>query len=371
MGKNILLLNDRLTGGGAEQILQQIAADLVQRGHRVTIWSPEGNREQLAQRYGAAVRWRRWPLWTADKERWSAGWILQKAVQTVMECFVFRLRRWDAVAAMKEGPCMRRAGRLRAKRKLAWVHTDYQTLHWTVWSFRSDEHELRCMQGFDRVVCVSDAVRRSVIAVVGDPGNLCVRENPIDCAAIRRKAAEETPDALPPGDRPLLVAVGRLHAGKRFDLLLDVCRELARERRFALWIVGGGEEEAALRRQIEDGGLDFARLVGQRDNPYPYIAAADWLVSASESESYGLTVQEAQILGVPVLACACPAIAESLDERCGRLVGLGRDELRDGLREILDHPELGAAAREGIRAHYDAEALGAPRLNAIRELFEE
>ena len=69
MGKNILLLNDRLIGGGAEQILQQIAADLVQRGHRVTIWSPEGNREQLAQRYGAAVRWHRWPLWTADKER--------------------------------------------------------------------------------------------------------------------------------------------------------------------------------------------------------------------------------------------------------------------------------------------------------------
>ena len=134
-----------------------------------------------------------------------------------------------------------------------------------------------------------------------------------------------------------------------------------------LRIVGGGELEETLRRQLADYALPQLRLLGARENPFPYIAQADWLVSASESESYGLTVQEALILGVPVLACACGGVAESLDERFGILCGLEREELGAALRRVLEDPALRESYAARIARDYERGALWEARLKAIRE----
>ncbi len=368
MKRNILLINNRLVGGGSETIFQLVAADLAANGAALTVWSPEGTREQLRRCYPAGTRWRRLPFWGEEAPRFTPLWVWERFCRTLFERFLLRLRPWDCVIAMKEGPSMRLAARLRANKKLAWIHTDYGTLHWSRFCFHSDAEELACMRRFDRVVCVSETVRRGILGTVGDPGNLCVRFNPIDAARILALAEEPIAEQRAENG-PLLVAVGRLTAGKRFDLLLDVCAELREDYPFTLWLVGGGEEEGALRAQIEAAGLRNCVLLGHRDNPYPYIARADWLLSASESESYGLTVQEALILGVPVLACACGGIAECLDPRFGILTALDRDALRDGLRRVLAEPKLRGEYAARIAAEYERETLWQPRLEAIRELI--
>lgn len=370
MKAQVLLLNDRLCGGGSERILHLIAADLAAQGAQLTIWAPEGTREDLRRAYPEGTRFRRLPFWEGDSPRFSLRWFWQRGCRVLFEHFFLRLRRWDRVIAMKEGPSMRLASRLRARKKFVWVHTDYETLRWTHFHFHSDEEERQCYAGFDAAVCVSETVRKSVIQTIGDPGNLRVLYNPIDVDAIRQKAAIPAEDAGKPDEGPLFVAVGRLVEGKRFDMLIDVCRELSRDFRFTLRIIGGGEEEKALREQIRASGLENLQLLGHRDNPYPYIARADWLLSASESESYGLTVQEALILGVPVLACGCGGVAESLDERFGILTGLDREALLDGLRRILEHPELRERYAKSIENAYDRDALWSPRLDAIRRLID-
>ena len=48
---NILLLANRLHGGGTETVIQSVAAELVRAGHRVTLWAPEGTREELRAHY--------------------------------------------------------------------------------------------------------------------------------------------------------------------------------------------------------------------------------------------------------------------------------------------------------------------------------
>ena len=366
MGKQVLLLNDRLAGGGAEQVLQHIAADLAAQGASLTVWAPEGTRRQLQRLYPAGTRFRRYPFWDGESRRFSPRWFFQRACRVLFEN-ALRLRHWDRVVAMKEGPCMRLASRLRAEKKLAWVHTDYRSFRWTNWHFPSDEAERVCMASFDEVVCVSETVRRGVIGTVGDPGNLRVLYDPIDAASIGEKARTVPEDARRPAEGPLLVAVGRLARGKRFDLLLDVCRELARERRFTLRIIGGGEEEETLRRRLADYRLPQLQLLGARENPYPYIAQADWLISASESESYGLTVQEALVLGVPVVGCACDGVAESLDVRFGLLCALEREALLAALRRALGEAGLRERCAENIARFYDRDALWAPRLAAIRK----
>ncbi len=366
--KRIVFISSLLAGGGVEVILQSLVAELASSGWDVTIWTPTPDPEALRRHYPPGVHYRPYAFWRQPFRRFSLRHVFFKLCKLLMEGLVLRLRRWDTVVAMQEGEAMLLASRLRARRKLAWVHTDYATLHWSGYCFGSDEAERACMAGFDKVVCVSETVRRGICGTIGDPGNLCLRYNPINAERIRARAREPIPESAPK-DEPLLVAVGRLVPGKRFDLLLDVCRELRQERRFTLWIVGGGAEEEALRAQIAWAGLSNCVLLGQRDNPYPYIARADWLLSASESESYGLTVQEALILGVPVLACACGGIAECLDPRFGILTGLERDALRDALRRVLDDPSLREGYARRIAKEFQCDELWQPRLNKITTLL--
>ena len=113
--KQILLINDRLVGGGAEQITQRIAADLAAQGAALTVYAPEGTREELAAHYPAGTRFRRYPFWEGESRRFSLRWFWQRGCRVLYERVLLRLKRWDCVAAMKEGPCMRLASRQAAE----------------------------------------------------------------------------------------------------------------------------------------------------------------------------------------------------------------------------------------------------------------
>ncbi|MEU1037157.1 glycosyltransferase [Streptomyces sp. NPDC005907] len=111
--------------------------------------------------------------------------------------------------------------------------------------------------------------------------------------------------------------VGRLTAGKRFDVLV---RALARlpEDYWLLLVGGGGAEESVLRRVAQRAGVaDRVLLTGERptgglpgaDLP-SLMAAMDTLASPSAEEAFGLAVVEALAAGLPVLYVSCPAIED-------------------------------------------------------------
>ena len=93
-------------------------------------------------------------------------------------------------------------------------------------------------------------------------------------------------------------------------------------------------------------------------------------VSASLTESYGLAVQEALVLGVPVLAVGCRGIREALDPRFGLLTDNSAAAVAEGIRAMLRSPGLLASCREAIARDYPADSLFEDRLNAIFELLE-
>ena len=87
---------------------------------------------------------------------------------------------FDIAVSIKEGSAMKYVAGLKAARRVAWIHTDYSVLHWSAGCFSCDADELECMKCFDKVVCVSHNVMNNVKKYVGDSGNMCVLENPID-----------------------------------------------------------------------------------------------------------------------------------------------------------------------------------------------
>ncbi|MFJ8020241.1 glycosyltransferase [Streptomyces sp. NPDC096311] len=110
--------------------------------------------------------------------------------------------------------------------------------------------------------------------------------------------------------------VGRLTAGKRFDILIRALAELPRT--YWLLLVGGGAEESVLRRAAHDAGVrDRVLFTGERPGgglpgaDLPSLTAAmDVLCSPCAEEAFGLAVVEAMAAGLPVLYVSCPAVED-------------------------------------------------------------
>lgn len=153
-----------------------------------------------------------------------------------------------------------------------------------------------------------------------------------------------------PADAPLLVALGRLHRNKAFDVLLDA---LARLPDAWLWLAGEGPERAALESQARRLGLaPRLRLLGWRDDVPALIGAADILVCPSRHEPLGNVVLEGFARGVPVVAAASQGPGALIETgRTGVLAPVDDvDALAGALRGLLDdRPAAAALAQAGRR----------------------
>ncbi|MBK6018070.1 glycosyltransferase [Streptomyces sp. MBT53] len=121
-----------------------------------------------------------------------------------------------------------------------------------------------------------------------------------------------------PEDAYVVGGIGRLAAGKRFDVLIRTLTQLPSD--YWLLLVGGGPEENLLRRTAHDCGVaDRVLFTGERPyvpdgTPGPDLpsltSAMDLLASPSPEEAFGLAVVEGLASGLPVLYASCPAVED-------------------------------------------------------------
>ncbi len=166
-----------------------------------------------------------------------------------------------------------------------------------------------------------------------------VISNPLDLAAIRRQAEEEPAFELAPGDRPWVVAAGRLTRQKGFADLLRAFALLRARRPARLMILGEGEEREALTRLVAQLDLKSSvTLPGFSDNPWAVVARSSLFVLSSLWEGQPNALMEAVALGVPVVATDCESGPREvlLDGALGGLVPVGEPErLAQAMEESL------------------------------------
>ncbi|MDM8542146.1 glycosyltransferase [Desulfococcaceae bacterium HSG9] len=168
--------------------------------------------------------------------------------------------------------------------------------------------------------------------------------NPVDISYILKIVGDLKPSFH--GSGPHLVAVGRLHWQKGYDILLkalpNVCKLYPEG---TLTILGEGEERLhleslAIELKIENN----IRFLGFVDNPYPYIQKADMLVLSSRYEGFANVLLESLALGTPVIATDCP--------------GGNREVITDGVNGWLSPNEYPAGLSDVIlKALNNLEAI--------------
>jgi len=157
-----------------------------------------------------------------------------------------------------------------------------------------------------------------------------------------------------PNDVPLIVALGRLHENKAFDVLLSA---LTRVPNAYLWLAGDGPLKEELQKQAEVLGIKpRVRFLGWRDDTAALLKTADLFVCPSRHEPLGNVVIEAWAQGLPVVAADSMGPGTLIENmESGVLVPIDDEILMArAIRGVLDDEDLARRiAENGYQTYQD------------------
>ena len=252
------------------------------------------------------------------------------------------------------------AEKVQAKKKIAWIHTDYTRI------CLDRESELAMWGRYDHIASISDAVGECFAQVFPELKDRLMKiENIIPAVLIRNAVTDACPGDMPRDGSLRLLSIGRYCDAKNFDNVPAICRKLREMGLDVKWyIIGFGGDEDLIRRRIREAGMEeYVLMLGKREDPYPYIAHCDLYVQPSRYEGNSVTVREAQVLAKPVVITRYATSASQLNEGVdGIIVPMDNEGCAAGIARLLRDPEkmkqLSEACRRGDYANTEqAEKL--------------
>ncbi|OKL36558.1 glycosyltransferase [Domibacillus mangrovi] len=196
------------------------------------------------------------------------------------------------------------AEKVKAKTKIAWIHTDFSTVNTDI------KLDIQMWNQFDHIAAVSEECKKTFVHKYPSlEKKVFVLENITSPAFVQALADEKVEDHMMNDARFKILTVARLSHAKGIDHAIKALKVL-KDRGYddiAWYVVGYGGDEEMLQELIKQNELENQFiLVGKKINPYPYMKEADLYVQPSRYEGKAVTVGEAQILSKPVMITNYP-----------------------------------------------------------------
>lgn len=225
-----------------------------------------------------------------------------------------------------------------AKKKIAWIHTDYDAIDIDV------ESEFNMWKVYDYIISISDACTKSFIKIFPQLSNkIEVIENILPSTLISEQAQEEIKENfLLENDEIKILSIGRFCSAKNFDNVPEICRLIRNKGLNVKWyLMGYGNGEELIREKIKEQEMEKnVILLGKQENPYPYIKYCDLYVQPSRYEGKSVTVREAQLLGKPVVITKFETSFSQLEDGVdGVIVPMDNEGCAEGIVSLLNNPE--------------------------------
>ncbi len=205
----------------------------------------------------------------------------------------------------------------------------------------------------DSIIILSDTMRKDMVQNFNTPSDLMsIIHNPMDIEKIEQLSAQDPCHPWFKDNIPVVVSVGRLHRQKDFPTLLRAFAESRKKGNYRLIILGEGEKRAELEALIDELGLsDSVDLAGFVKNPYAYIKKSRLFVMSSIHEGLPVAMIEVMACVTPVVACACPSVAEMITDGVNGLLAPVGDyvALSKAMSRVLEDEELGERLADKAR----------------------
>lgn len=333
---HIMIVIHSLAGGGAERVAVDLASYWLKLGHHVSVVTQE---TRASDAYNLPAGVDRFELGTAGDS--GGGWrgLLANWQRVRKLRRLFKRQKPDCVLGMMTTSSIlsvAAARNLKCK-VIATEHTYPPTqqlseswLKLRRWAYPRADAVVALTTG--TAAWLNEHVPNSMLSVIPN--------------SVRWPLADTEPQVVPPEKkgRFRLLAVGRLHPVKGFDVLINAFALLAPY--FPNWdlaIVGEGGERERLQAQIDELLLgDRIKLVGRVGNMSDWYQQSDLYVLSSRTEGLSNTLLEAMAYGLPSVAFDCETgpreiIRPGLD---GVLVSPTEDHeaLAAYLSDLMAHP---------------------------------
>jgi glycosyltransferase involved in cell wall biosynthesis len=183
-----------------------------------------------------------------------------------------------------------------------------------------------------------------------------------------------------PVDCLLVGSIGELRTLKRHDDFIRAAAVVARTAPQSHFIIAGVDTSASgeVLKQLETlatqlGIAERVHFLGWLDNAEALLCAVDVFVSASQTESFGLSIAEAMATGTAVVATRTEGAQEVIDDqRTGLLVPIGDiDRLAESIATLLADENkrnlLGSQAREVVNERFSLNRM----VDEIEKIYRE
>ena len=228
--------------------------------------------------------------------------------------------------------------------KVVWIRGDMSELNYNKLSPTTVEYsgvkqeynmQKNVFKTFDNIVVISDVVKKSLKDNFGITKNIIEIPNSVDTNKIKKLSCEKI--ILPKGH--LFTTLGRLDNNKNQILLLKAAK-IAKKYRddFKIYLLGDGEDRKKLEEYIKQNDLEEnVKILGFKDNPYPYKKNSIATVLTSLSEGFSLALAESVILDTPIISTKV-GIAKELIEKynCGTIIDNDEKELANVLLKYME-----------------------------------
>lgn len=300
--KKVLFGITSLTFGGAERVLVDICNEL-ENEFEITIVSLYGN-GGLEKQLSKTIQ-----LKTIYDKSYNELNKINKILISLKLMF-FRKKMYnkyikkdfDVEVAFLEGPITRLFSvKNNNVKKIAWIHNDIKLVFGK--SIKAKVKKImdkNVYKQYNQLVFVSKDNKKSFENSYKINNSKCVIYNYLNQEDVINKSNKEIEEM---SENINFVTVARLVEQKAIDRLVNVHSQLIKDGfKHSIYVIGDGPMRKKIEQIIEEKQVtNTFKLLGQIENPYPYIKKADYFCLFSYFEGYPMVVEEAKTLNKFIL----------------------------------------------------------------------
>lgn len=222
-----------------------------------------------------------------------------------IKSLLFRNRYDSSICYTNHQKIFSSLARLNSKNSILFVHSD--VARYSEDDFLKMRKKIQ-YEEFNTIICNSKTSANSLQKRYEQLLNIKVIPNYVNGKQIIQKAKEKISDAIFGKKVTFINIANHVEEYKNISTIIRVCNKLKEDYDFQLLLVGSGPDTEFYKKLICEYQLeDYVMLLGTKANPYPYLSKSTCLIFSSKYEGYGMVLDEARVLNIPIISSDCGA----------------------------------------------------------------